>query len=48
MGGLGTWLLTYTKNNPKTMLPLYEKDKYKQGDLVLIKFLIFITIHSSF
>ena len=24
-GGLGTRLLTYTKTNPKTMLPLYEK-----------------------
>lgn len=30
-GGLGTRLLTYTKSNPKTMLPLYEKsrDLYK-------------------
>jgi UTP--glucose-1-phosphate uridylyltransferase len=35
MGGLGTRLLTYTKNNPKTMLPLYEKGKDKHGDLVL-------------
>ena len=24
-GGLGTRLLTYTKSNPKTMLPLYDK-----------------------
>ena len=26
-GGLGTRLLTFTKTNPKTMLPVYEKDR---------------------
>ena len=26
-GGLGTRLLTYTKTNPKTMLPVYEKSR---------------------
>jgi UTP--glucose-1-phosphate uridylyltransferase len=26
-GGLGTRLLTFTKTNPKTMLPIYEKSK---------------------
>lgn len=34
-GGLGTRLLTYTKSNPKTMLPLYEKSRDKsEGPLV--------------
>ena len=30
-GGLGTRLLTFTKSNPKTMLPLYEKSRDKSG-----------------
>ena len=34
-GGLGTRLLTYTKTNPKTMLPLYEKSREKSQELVL-------------
>lgn len=34
-GGLGTRLLTYTKSNPKTMLPLYEKSRdQSQGPLL--------------
>ena len=34
-GGLGTRLLTYTKSNPKTMLPLYEKSRDTYGEPVL-------------
>lgn len=34
-GGLGTRLLTYTKTNPKTMLPLYEKSKDKSQEPAL-------------
>lgn len=34
-GGLGTRLLTYTKTNPKTMLPLYEKSRDKSQKVVL-------------
>jgi len=48
MDGLGSRFLAYTKKNPKIMLPLYDKDKSKQGDPVLIKFLIFITTHLLF
>lgn len=34
-GGLGTRLLTYTKSNPKTMLPLYEKSHDQSQDPLL-------------
>ena len=34
-GGLGTRLLTFTKGNPKTMLPLYEKSNDKNPDPLL-------------
>ena len=27
-GGLGSRLLTYTRTNPKTMLPLFHNTKY--------------------
>ena len=31
-GGLGTRLLTFTKTNPKTMLPVYEKSRDKNTE----------------
>lgn len=31
-GGLGTRLLTFTKTNPKTMLPIYEKSRDKNPE----------------
>ena len=34
-GGLGTRLLTYTKTNPKTMLPIYERSRDKIKDPLL-------------
>jgi len=34
-GGLGTRLLTYTKSNPKTMLPLYDKSDDRFSDPLL-------------
>jgi len=34
-GGLGTRLLTYTKTNPKTMLPIYDKSHDKIKDPLL-------------
>jgi len=34
-GGLGSRLLTYTKSNPKSMLPFFEKSSYKSYDPLL-------------
>jgi UTP--glucose-1-phosphate uridylyltransferase len=48
-GGLGTRLLTYTKTNPKTMLPIFEKshDKIKEPLLRPLLEIIFENLYDS-